>query len=248
MISHVRRLFSEDGRHPKADKNLKVGVYGLIMHLAPADRSGYEVCPLRSAGCTAACLNTAGFHYARKENARINRTKFFFENRPAFMKMLVDEIETARRKAKKLNLRCGIRLNGTSDIPWEKIPAGAARNVMEVFPDVCFMDYTKRANRANLPRNYRLLFSRSEDNEAACAEAVRNGINVAIVFRDRLPQSWDVGPYSLKVIDGDEHDWRYGDYDLWPNERVVVGLRAKGKAIHDTSGFVLDVPKGELAA
>lgn len=247
MISSVLRLFSEDGRHPKADKNLKVGVYSLMMHLAPADRSGYEVCPMRSAGCTAACLNTAGFHYARKENARINRTKFFFEDRPAFMQMLVKEITTAQKKAKRLGLRCGIRLNGTSDIPWENVPAGAARNVMELFPDIAFMDYTKRANRRNLPRNYRLTFSRSESNELACAEAVQNGMNVAIVFRQDLPQTWMVGSHLLKVIDGDEHDWRYGDYDSWPNERVVVGLRAKGKGIRDTSGFVLDVPRGIAA-
>lgn len=94
----VLRLLSEDGRHPKLDKNLKVGVLGVVLHLAPADRSGYEVCPGRSAGCTAACLNTAGFQYARKENARINRTRLFFEDRPRFMDMLIRVIVGLRSK------------------------------------------------------------------------------------------------------------------------------------------------------
>lgn len=240
MITKVHSLLSQVGRHHKADKNLKVGVYGAIMHLSPADRSGYEVCPMRSAGCTAACLNTAGYHYARKENARVNRTKMFFENRSAFMEKLVNEISNTRRRAKKLGLRCGIRLNGTSDIPWENTPVWAHKNVMEIFPDVCFMDYTKRYNRRDLPRNYRLLFSRSETNEQHCAEAVRNGMNVAVVFRDELPKIWNIGSYPLRVIDGDLHDWRYGDYDAWPNERVVVGLRAKGKGKIDRTGFVVD--------
>ena len=40
---------------------------------------------------------------------------------------------------------------------------------------------------------------------------------------------------DVKVIDGDEHDMRFLDE---PN--VVVGLKAKGKAIKDYSGFVID--------
>jgi hypothetical protein len=242
------RLLSQTGRHPKLDKNLKVGVLGAVMHLAPADRSGYEVCPMRSAGCTVACLNTAGFKYARKEAARIRRTRWFFEDRKTFMLQLMNEIENHRLRAKRMGMRCGIRLNGTSDIPWEKTTAGAARNLMEIFPDVCFMDYTKRPNRRELPRNYRLVFSRAEDNDAACVEAVRNGMNVAVVFRARLPKTFTIGGHELKVIDGDLHDWRYGEYDDYPNERVVVGLRAKGKGQYDATGFVVDAWRLERAA
>jgi hypothetical protein len=36
-----------------------------------------------------------------------------------------------------------------------------------------------------------------------------------------------------RVIDGDEHDYRPAD-----DKGVIVGLRAKGKAIKDKSGFV----------
>ena len=74
---------------------------------------------MRSVGCTKACLNTAGFQYRRKENARINRTRYFFENRDAFMAQMVNEITRAEGRAGKLGLRLSVRLNGTSDIPWE---------------------------------------------------------------------------------------------------------------------------------
>jgi len=247
MNRKVYSLFTQAGRSFKSDKNLKVDVYSLIMYLAPADRSGYEVCPMRSAGCTAACLNTAGFSYKnkdgtdKKEAARIARTKLYFEDRPAFMRQLVNEIDHVKKRAKHFGMQCGIRLNGTSDIPWENVPVYGFKNVMELFPEVAFMDYTKRHNRRGLPENYRLTFSRSEKNDAACAEAVKNGMNTAIVFRRQLPKTWMVGDRMLKVIDGDIHDWRYGDYDAYPNERVIVGLRAKGlKGRNDRSGFVLD--------
>jgi len=244
----VLRLLSETERHPKVIKNMSVGVLGFVMHLSPADRSGYEVCPMRSAGCTAACLNTAGFHYARKETARINRTKMFFEQREDFMTMLMEEIHAADRKANKNGYICGIRLNGTSDIPWENIRCGAAPNIMSVFPHIPFMDYTKRWNRKNLPDNYKLTFSRSEDNEEKCLTALKNGMNVAVVFRakseDKLPETWRLGSKKLRVIDGDLHDWRYGDYYDYPDERVIVGLRSKGSvARRDESGFIVDMPK-----
>ena len=46
--------------NPKILKGLKQGFNTYIMHLAPANLSGYETCPKRTAGCTAACLDTAG--------------------------------------------------------------------------------------------------------------------------------------------------------------------------------------------
>lgn len=247
-------LLSQTDRHPKISKNGKVGVLSVILHLSPADSSGHEVCPKRSAGCTAACLNYSGFHYERKYKARIARTKWYFADRPAFMTRLATEIASLERRAKKLDLRPGVRLNGTSDIPWERVPVDIEvpsypslykknrrfENIMEAFPDVCFMDYTKRANRRDLPDNYKLVFSRSEDNEADCIRAVRNGMNLAVVFEGPdLPSQYDTGFMTLPVIDGDEHDWRYGEYEIY-DYRVCVGLRAKGsRAKKDMSGFIV---------
>ena len=244
MYGKIYNLLSQTSRHPKIVKNSKVGILGAIMHLAPADDSGYEVCPMRSKGCTEACLNQAGFHYAKIQRARINRTKMFFEDRDKFMLMLAKEIRNLCNRAEKKGFIPGVRLNGTSDIPWERIPHSTYPNMMAAFPKVKFMDYTKRWNRKNLPANYRLIFSRSEDNYKHCVAALENGMNIAVVFLDTLPKKASIGGQVLRVIDGDEHDWRYGDYDDYPDERVIVGLRAKGlKAKQDTSGFVLNIKK-----
>jgi hypothetical protein len=102
-------------------------------------------------------------------------------------------------------------------------------NLMQSFPHVQFYDYTKRANRKDLPSNYRLTFSLAENNDAAAEVALRNGINVAAVFH-KVPQSY----MGRTVINGDEHDLRFLD-----PVGVIVGLKAKGNARYDTtSGFV----------
>lgn len=241
-------LLSETDRHPKMSKNGKIGVLSAILHFAPAKLSGYEVCPLRSAGCTAACLHYAGMQYSRKYDARIKRTKWYFEDRPAFMQQLVKEIRTFDKRAFKLDLRPNIRLNGTSDIPWEKVPVDGFKNVMEMFPHIAFHDYTKRPNRGDLPRNYKLVFSRSESNNDNCLLAIRNGMNVAVVFADKLPKEFtfrhskEKGMHTtLPVVDGDDHDFRYGEYEDY-DHRVVIGLTAKGKeAKRDQSGFIVRV-------
>lgn len=258
-ITKVYKLLSQTDRHPKIVKNSKVGVLTWIMHLSPADRSGYEVCPMRSPGCTEACLNTAGKQWPGrndKQAARIRRTKLFFEDRQEFMFRLYREIENAQKYAEKRGMLCGIRLNGTSDIPWENIPVDKSRptwNLFRAFPNVRFYDYTKRANRKDLPPNYRLTFSRSEINEADMFKALDNGMNVAVVFSTRkgeeLPSAWYPGGFvagrdAVPVIDGDEHDFRYADYDEYPYP-VIVGLRAKGKGIGDKSGFVVQLKGSE---
>lgn len=233
-------LLSETERHPKVIKNGKVGVLTGILHLSPADTSGFEVCPMRSKGCTAACLHYAGFQYQKKYDARIKRTQMFFNDRRHFMMILAREIRNLEKRAANQRMSAGIRLNGTSDIPWETIRYPMTDlNIMEMFPAVMFMDYTKRPNRKCLPPNYRLTFSRSEDNDAACELALENGMNIAVVFSGALPERYKIGKWDLPVIDGDEHDWRYGDYDNRFG-RVCIGLRAKGTmAKNDRSGFVV---------
>lgn len=256
LTDRVYNLISHVERHPKMVKSLRQGVMTGIVHLAPADSSGREVCAMRSPGCTEACLNYSGFQYPKKQNARINRTNLYFDDRPAFMKLLADEISNFSKLARRKGFVPCIRLNGTSDIPWERVPCPVggfleARSIMMIFPDVLFMDYTKRANRKDLPPNYRLVFSRSEDNEDACLEAARNGMNIAVVFNvhkdKKLPAFWDIKgsdplkSHRFRVIDGDEHDFRYGDYDEYP-ERVIIGLRAKGpKGRSDKTGFVINL-------
>jgi len=238
----------------KTVKGQKQGVLTGVMYLAPADLSGYNVCPLAIlAGCKEPCLNTAGRGaFTTTQLARIARTRWFFEDRAGFMAQLVKEIEALKRKAERMGLKPAVRLNGTSDIQWENVrfeyefAFGKVRSasVFELFPDVQFYDYTKIPNRTNLPANYHLTFSYSgapkfkRYADKALDNAKRGKINVAVVFDSEAKvQDYVRSGASFKgipVVDGDASDVRFAD-----GKGVVVGLYAKGKAKKDTTGFVV---------
>jgi hypothetical protein len=55
------------------------------------------------------------------------------------------------------------------------------------------------------------------------------GGNVAVVFRNQLPQTWK----GYEVVNGDENDLRFLD-----KQGVVIGLIEKGMAKKDATGFV----------
>jgi hypothetical protein len=216
----------------KTVKGEAMGYQTYIMHLAPSTLSGYNTCPMASTGCAAACLNTAGRgRFTTTQEARIRKTKWFFEDRETFMAQLVKDITAAIRKAGREGFVPVFRLNGTSDIRWETVPVGGFRNIMEMFPTVMFYDYTKLQNRRDLPSNYHLTFSRSEENYAAVDMMMAAGYNVAIVFNE-LPAVYN----GYTVIDGTETDLRFLD-----EQGVVVGLLAKGKAKNDMSGFTVQI-------
>ena len=231
--------------NPKVAKNDKLGVLTAPMHLAPASVSGFNVCPMATAGCKKACLHTAGnpAYMKGKHKARVARTRHYFQERASFMARLVREIERHELAAARAKMACGVRLNATSDIRWETVPCerNGQRydNIMAAFPDIQFYDYTKIANRKKLPVNYHLTFSLAENNDKAARLALANGMNVAVAFHvtrgHPLPVSFDLDGLSVPVIDGDEHDYRPAD-----PRGCIVGLRAKGKAIRDKSGFVRD--------
>jgi hypothetical protein len=219
----------------KMTKSAKSGVYlPYILHLAPADLSGYNTCPKATAGCKAACLNTAGMGvFNNVQKARIQKTKYFFEQRREFYAQLIKEVASAERKANKLGKQLTMRLNGTSDLQWEAYKMQDGKTIFELFPNVIFYDYTKIEKRQPKPfSNYSLTFSAADGNDNDVAVALQKGMNVAVVFRgDTLPQEWQ----GKTVIDGDTDDLRFLD-----PQNVVVGLRAKGKAKKDKSGFVKD--------
>ena len=221
--------------NPKMIKGEKMGYMSFILHLAPANISGYNTCPMASFGCMAGCLNTSGRGiYQRTQDARIRRTQMFFAQRDTFMQWLIDDILAGIRKAERHGLIPVFRLNGTSDIRWENVHIDDyGRTIFDRFACVQFYDYTKLPNRKDIPSNYHLTFSLSEDNDLDAVKTVMDGRNVAVVYR-KVPTStswWPVG--QLTVIDGDEHDLRFLD-----PKGVIVGLKAKGKARKDMSGFV----------
>jgi len=237
--------------NPKTLKGQAQGYITAVLHLAPASTSGWNVCPMATKGCKAACLNTAGrggiaagnatFESAEGslpdnaiQKARIARTKWFFTDREAFMAQLVTEVYAFVNKAKKAGLIPCVRLNGTSDIRWERIPCNGLENIMAEFPAVQFYDYTKLANRKGVPSNYHLTFSLAEDNDAHAASVLAAGGNVAVVYRDKaLPQTYAIAGTTREVVSGDDSDLRFLD-----PRGVIVGLYAKGKAKRDTLGFV----------
>ena len=223
--------------NPKIQKGTKLGYLSFILHLAPSDLSGKNVCPKATPGCIAACLNTAGrggmFKRGETTNtiqrARIRKTKYFLEDRDAFMLDLAYDIQKAIRFAEKQGLIPVFRLNGTSDLSWEKyeVPVFCTRNIFELFPQVQFYDYTKVLGRkvADIP-NYHLTFSKADGNDSDVADALLAGMNVAAVY-DEIP----AGMFSA-----DETDLRFLDPSVG-----MMGLKAKGKAKKDYSGFVIRI-------
>jgi len=215
--------------NPKTSKSIEFGYLTAILHLAPYKISGYNLCPKASKGCIATCLNTAGHgQWNTTQQARIRRSKLFIENPTEFYQLLYKDIEKLKRQADKLGLKPCLRLNGTSDIP--KLALKVARD----FPELQVYDYTKildTLKRSDLPTNYHLTFSRTEDNLAECLQALSLGFNVAAVFH-KLPDTF----HGFDVIDGDIHDLRFLD-----SKKVIVGLKAKGKARQDITGFVAEV-------
>ena len=226
--------------NPKIQKGTKLGYLSFILHLAPADLSGHNTCPKATAGCKSACLNTAGrggmFKKGENTNtiqkARIRKTKYFYEDRAGFMLDLAYDIQKAIAFAKKQGLTPVIRLNGTSDLSWEKyeVPVFCTKNIFELFPTVQFYDYTKVLGRKTADiKNYHLTFSKADGNDADVARAMTQGMNVAAVF-DEMPAEY----MGKEVINADETDLRFLD-----PKGVIAGLKAKGKAKKDYSGFVI---------
>ena len=252
----VSSLFSVSS-DAKTIKGQKYGYLTAVQYLAPAKVSGIvNLCSWASKGCELACLNTAG-RASFDDNiskARINRTIWFVRFKPQYWARLVKEIQSVIRKANRLGLIPVIRLNGTSDQVWEFMTIKGTEfdglNIFEAFPFVQFYDYSKAPiqKRQNLPENYHLTYSYSEDTTPEMiADNIANGRNVAVVFnvckydnrkschnkcKCSLPTTW----MGYKVISGDDSDLRFND-DIG----VIVGLKAKGKAKHDNSGFVVKI-------
>jgi len=231
--------------NPKTLKGTGQGYNTYILHLAPATLSGYNTCPKATAGCASACLNTAGrggmFKRGETTNtiqqARIRKTQMFYEERTAFMEWLVKDVELAVKQSKRLGLKPVFRLNGTSDISWEKYPVirngFQYNNIFAAFTELTFYDYTKILGRKIVNSNYHMTFSAADGNDADVYKAISQGYNIATVFgikkTEPMPETYN----GLPVYNGDDSDLRFLD-----PKGVVVGLYAKGKAKKDVTGFV----------
>jgi hypothetical protein len=179
-------------------------------------------------------LYTAGRGaFSNVQKARQRKTDFFFSDMTGFLTQLYKELQLINAKAMLDNRAVAVRLNGTSDLDFFSL-----FNIKDIiddslshFPNLVFYDYTKNLKRAlqYLGTNYHLTLSKSESNKEECVAYLKQGGNVAMVF-DKIPNMW----WGYEVVNGDESDLRYMD-----RKNVIIGLKAKGKARKDTSGFVI---------
>ena len=215
---------SHSSKHSKA---LSYGELTYSIYLAPANLSGHEVCPGRNEECTTLCLYESGqnrIDSGKIANSRIQKTKMFYENRELFMANVVGEIIKHRAIAEVTGNKFSVRLNNTSDLSpevWRMKFQGIVKNILQIFPDVQFYDYTKVYKRLDIAEkygNYDLTFSYSGTNWDECLSAIDRGFRVAVVFENEIPSEWR----GIRVINGDLYDMRYHD-----DPGVIVGLKYK---------------------
>jgi len=210
----------------KTIKGEKLGYTTYILYLAPHTQNsrGVNLCSHASPGCAKACLFHSGAaRFDNVQNGKLNKTEWYLDNRTEFMEKLDAEITVIKNKAKHQtseNIPV-VRLNGTSDIPFEKFKIRDGKNIFELHPTIQFYDYTKNHIRFEkvLPTNYHLTFSLSETNKDKSFELLSKGANVAIVFgikkESELPKTYK----GYTVVNGDETDLRFLDA-----KNVIVGL------------------------
>ena len=226
------------GGDAKTVKGNGSGYLTAIMYMTPYKTLGRNLCPMaETAGCLEGCLNTAGRGVMGSvQKGRARKAEWFIKDPSGFMAPLVKDCIRFMAYCDKRGIKPAIRLNGTTDIRWELIKYNGL-NIFDIFPDIMFYDYTKIANRPLDIANYKLTFSYSAASaayEKQCDIALKRGMNIAVVFRDKesIPESF----LGLPTIDGDKTDLRFLD-----PAQSIVALYAKGKARKDQSGFVVDM-------
>ena len=222
----------------KMEKSQKYKYLSEILHLAPANIGGVNICPNASPECIKLCLNTSGRgQMTTVQKSRLNKKFYFLADRLKFLNHLDREIKLSYARARRKGFKYTVRLNGTSDLPFERYKLENGLNLMDNNPQVQFIDYTKVTNRLDkknkIPKNYSLTYSQAENNLKDVKQVLKTKYNIATVFRKKLPKKW----LGRKVINGDISDLRH----LEDGKKIIVGLIAKGKAIKNFNGFVQDV-------
>ena len=222
----------------KMEKSHKYKYLSEILHLAPANIGGVNICPNASPECIKLCLNTSGRgQMTTVQKSRLNKKFYFLADRLKFLNHLDHEIKLSYARARRKGFKYTVRLNGTSDLPFERYKLENGLNLMDNNPHVQFIDYTKVTNRLDkknkIPKNYSLTYSQAENNLKDVKQVLKTKFNIATVFRKKLPKKW----LGRKVINGDLSDLRH----LEDGKKIIVGLIAKGRAIKNFNGFVQDV-------
>lgn len=234
MYNYQKTLLSNGATNTKTAKN---NIKTFILYIAPHNMNnrGVNLCPKASKGCAIACLYSAGRgKFSNVQSSRINKANYYVHDKMKFVNQLADEIRKKVKTARKTGEKIAFRLNGTSDLDFVYLLKKYADLDIETLKDVAnFYDYTKilgKAIKYLKHPNYTVTFSRAEDNESDTLRALNIGSNVAAVFSGNLPQTYK----GFKVVDGDKTDLEMLRY-----KNVILGLKAKGEAKKDNSGFVI---------
>jgi len=266
-------LASEDtnGRL-KVPKELDIEIQ--MMSFAPYDLSGYNICPKSTPECRKVCLGITKYGLTVKQEehikckmllSRVKRTILYKEHFEYFSNRLISELIDRIKKAKKRDKTIAIRLNGYSDVLWENVDFSVFyedirskyysiykkepknSNIMSLFPDITFYDYTKykynERTSKDLPKNYHLTYSISESSGK---EEIKNNLlnnrNVAVVvtkdLKERLLNEEEIATYQ--IIDGDEYDYRVYDETFKSNKKkgLIILLEAVSDATKIESNFI----------
>ena len=257
-MTYFPTLFSTDSA--KAAKASGYGYLNAIQYMAPATLGGAgNLCSHMTIACFLNCLGWQSGQAAMVKDldldtnvvreSRKRKAQLFMKERAEYMNRLARDIVRLDAKAQRDGLKLCVRLNGSTDIVWERVSftidaktakalrlpayAGRVMTLPQIFPAIQFVEYTKNPTRlGKAPGNLDLTLSYSVENSADCVKALLSGHNVAVIFAGGLPKSFAGFP----VIDGDKHDLRHLD----EKGGRIVGLSPKGRrAKLDTSGFIV---------
>ena len=227
-------------------KTLKGEKYGwetYILYMSPAKQNSYgkNLCSQSTEGCRSACLYNAGRGvFTSVQQARVRKADWFIKDSWSFMSQLYKELVNLDKRREKNKLNICVRFNGTTDIPIEniKLYEYGAKNIMELFPEIVFYDYTKISNRFNnvLPRNYHLTFSYSGENKKEALQLLKKGHNVSVVFDTQKSTQLPKRLWNHRVYSADESDLRFLDKKLYGSTRLKRGM---------IGGLTYKIPRGK---
>ena len=201
------------GTNSKIDKSLKVypEYEASILQLLPNKHLcvNYKL-------CIKTCLAFKGLAkvYPSVIKSRKAKSEYFVNDTDTFIKQLIREIKNQEKRALKKNKKAVVRLNGFTDIDYEKF------GIFKLFPNVQFYDYSADYERVlnNNNPNLHYTFSYKGNNLKECIELLKNDVSIAVID---IPENQFFNDYDVEHIDGDKHDFRF------KHGKAVVWLSGK---------------------
>ena len=202
------------GTNSKIDKSLKVypEYEASILQLLPNKHLcvNYKL-------CIKTCLAFKGLAkvYPSVIKSRKAKSEYFVNDTDTFIKQLIREIKNQEKRALKKNKKPVVRLNGFTDIDYEKF------GIFKLFPNVQFYDYSADYERVlnNNNPNLHYTFSYKGNNLKECIELLKKDISIAVID---ITENQFFNSYDVNHINGDTHDFRFLDKSnsiVWLSEK-----------------------------